>query len=521
MSDLTVIELEIVNRLLAAIAEEMGIVLRRAALSPNIKERRDFSCAIFDGQGELLAQAAHIPVHLGAMPLTLKAVTGAIQLRPGDCVISNDPFAGGTHLPDITLIKGVFLEGGRSPFFYLVCRAHHADVGGKVPGSMALTRSIEEEGVLIPPTLIWEGGRCKERVLDELLAAMRNAEERRGDLAAQVAALSRGEQRLLALVRQWGEERLKAAFDGLLRYGERVMRSLIAEIPPGEYEFTDHLDDNGMGPGAVPITLRMGVEGAGISLDFSASAPQQPTGINAVKSVTHSAVYYCFSCLLGGNYPHNGGTLRPLEIITRPGTVVDAQYPAPVAGGNVETSQRIVDCVLGALAQALPGRIPAASCGSMNNIAVGGALPQGGEFTYYETIGGGMGAGPQGPGLSSVHTHMTNTLNTPVEALEQAYPFLVEEYSIRRGSGGRGRHPGGDGMIRRYRFLAPATVSLLTERRKQAPYGLAGGRPGKRGVNLMRHKGETRRLPGKVVVQVEPGDAIEIRTPGGGGWGAP
>ncbi len=517
---MNVIEIEIVNRLLSAIAEEMGIVVRRAAFSPNIKERRDYSCAIFDSSGLLLAQAAHIPVHLGAMPLTMKRVLSSMQLKPGDVAITNDPFAGGTHLPDITLIRGVFASGGEGPDFYLVCRAHHADVGGKAPGSMSLADSIDDEGVLIPLTLLHERGKPDSALLDRFLSCVRNPRERRGDLDAQVAALRRGEARLLELVSQKGMQRLEPAFHELVSYGERVMRSVITEIPDGTYCFTDYLDDNGIGREPIPISVEITVSRGTVKLDFSSSAPQQPTGINAVKSVTHSAVYYVFSCLLGGGYPLNGGIMKPISVVTRPGTVVDARFPAPVAGGNVETSQRIVDTVMGALAEAIPERIPAASCGSMNNIAVGGEGPDGG-YAYYETIGGGMGGRPGGPGLSAVHTHMTNTLNTPIEALEQSYPFMVEEYAIRRGSGGKGRHRGGDGMVRRYRFLAPAQVSIMAERRRLAPYGVAGGAPGKRGYDIAVRQGRRERLRGKATFSVGPGDLVEIRTPGGGGWGAP
>jgi len=518
---MNIVEFEVINRLLSAIAEEMGIVVRRAAFSPNIKERRDYSCAIFDKRGELLAQAAHIPVHLGAMPLTIKAVTEQISLKPGDVIITNDPFQGGTHLPDITVVRGVFFHGSETPDFFLVCRAHHADVGGSAPGSMALASSIHEEGILIRPSLLYQNGELNQGLLEDFLARVRNPRERQGDLDAQVAALMRGEVRLKELVEQRGRQTLETAFQGLLDYGERVMKSVISEIPDGVYTFSDALDDNGSDAVPVPISVQISIRGDRSRVDFSGSAPQQPSGINAVKSVTASAVYYVFSCLLGGGYPINGGLMRPIEIVTQPGTVVDAAFPAAVAGGNVETSQRIVDCILGALAKAIPQTVPAASCGSMNNIAVGGYDSAGSEYAYYETIGGGMGARPGSPGLSAVHTHMTNTLNTPVEALEQTYPFLVERYCIRRGSGGKGLHPGGDGIIRRYRFLRPATVSLMTERRRLAPYGLNGGRPAKRGLNILIRKGKRIRLKGKTSVQVESGDSVEIRTPGGGGWGSP
>ncbi len=517
----SLIDIEVTNKMLTAIAEEMGIVLRKASFSPNIKERRDFSCAIFDARGNLLAQAAHIPVHLGAMPLTVKEMLGRFDFEPGDVIITNDPFLGGTHLPDITLMSGVFVPGTNRPFFYLVARAHHADVGGATPGSMPLTRKFEDEGVLIRPVYLRRRGKLETGVLSSLLSQVRNPEERKGDLDAQLASIFRGERRLLELVEHVGEKDLENRFAGLLDYGERVMKQAIGDIPDGTYLFEDSLDDDGLNNRPVPIRVEVKVMGERAIVDFSKSSDQVPTGLNTVRSVTVSAVYYVFFCLVGPGYPYNGGSLRPLTVITRPGSLLDAQYPAPVVAGNVETSQRIVDCLLGALSKAIPARIPAASCGSMNNIAIGGRLPDGGEFTYYETIGGGMGARPGADGLSGIQTHMTNTLNTPIEALEQNYPFLIEEYSLRRGSGGKGKYMGGQGIIRKYRFLALATVTLLTERRRLAPYGLNGGGSGMRGLNLFRPKGgeKSKKIPSKAHVKVYPGDIVEIRTPGGGGWG--
>ena len=510
------VEITIFNSLLAGIAEEMGIVLQKSSFSPNIKERRDFSCAIFDGQGRLIAQAAHIPVHLGAMPHTLEAVRQRLSLKPGDIIITNDPYAGGTHLPDITLIKPLFFEDELA--FFLTVRAHHADVGGITPGSMPLATDISQEGILIPPQPLYEEGRLNEAFWRSFLDKVRNPAEREGDLRAQIASLHRGELRLRDLVQRYGLSFLKERFDLLIDYSSRLMEKVIEEIPDGTFYFEDYLDDDGLSKDPIPIHLKLTVSGPRVVLDFSLSSPQIRTGLNAVRSVTCAAVYYVFFSLAKEELPHNQGAFLPLEIITKPGTVVDALPPAPVAAGNVETSQRIVDVVLGALAQALPEQIPAASCGSMNNLAFGGEY-QGQTFTYYETIGGGMGGRPGLPGLSGVHTHMTNTLNTPIEALERDYPLLVEKYDLRPRSGGRGRYRGGDGLVRRFRFLSPATVTILSERRRFAPYGLFGGQAGRRGQNVLIKQGKKKILPGKVTLEVNPGEVIEIRTPGGGGWG--
>ena len=518
----TPIDIQVTNKVVTAIAEEMGIVLQKAAMSSNIKERRDFSCALFDSSGNMLSQAAHIPVHLGAMPMTVKALKTVIDLGPGDVVITNDPFKGGTHLPDITLMSGVFAEGASRPLFYLLTRAHHADVGGMAPGSMALTRRLVDEGVLIEPALLKKGGEQCTSLIQTILKGVRNPEERKGDLQAQLASLARGEERLKELIRKEGLKTLYERVNPLLDYGERVMKSLISSIPDGEYAFEDFLDDDGIGNSPVPLRCRLIIDGSTAVVDYTESADQVESGLNTVKSVTASATYYVFFCMIGSDYPINGGSLRPITVKTRPGSLLDAQYPAPVAAGNVETSQRIVDTLLGALAKAVPELVPAASCGTMNNIAIGGTRPDGTTFTYYETIGGGMGASKGHPGLSGVHTHMTNTLNTPIEALEQSYPFMVELYSLRNGSGGKGLYPGGDGVVRRYKFLQAATVSLLTERRRLAPYGLEGGESGQKGANLFidAERGTVSQLPGKGIVEVKGGDAIEIRTPGGGGWGA-
>ncbi len=520
----TPVEIQITAKLLNSIADEMGLVLQKSAFSPNIKERCDFSCAVFDRNGRMLAQAAHIPVHLGAMPMTVKSILERFSLAPGDVVITNDPFSGGTHLPDITLMRGVYLPGGgNKPMFYVINRAHHADVGGVTPGSMPLARSLSEEGVVIEPALLVKEGRINRDMLGTLTSRMRNPEERKGDIRAQLAALERGNHRLCEFAAQHSASELEERISLLISYGRRIMENVIGEIPDGTFHFRDFLDNDGFNSKPVPIDVSVEISGIRARLDFSNSAPQLASGLNTVKSVTCSAVYYCFFCLVGQEHPINHGSLEPVEIITRPGTVLDALAGAPVAAGNVETSQRIVDCVLGALAQAIPDKIPAAGTGSMNNVAIGGTRPDGSQFAYYETLGGGTGARPGSHGLSAVQVHMTNTLNTPVEVIEQEYPLQILEYSIRKGSGGNGRFKGGEGICRRYRFLEPATVTLLTERRTLSPYGLYGGDPGSRGLNLFfsARAGKEKELPGKTHVQAEAGDILTIMTPGGGGIGRP
>lgn len=516
------IRLEVYKHRFAAIAEEMGVVLQRAAYSPNIKERRDFSCALFNARGEMVAQAAHIPVHLGSMPLSVAAALEGFDLAPGDVVLLNDPFRGGTHLPDLTMVAPVFVpvDGEEHLLGFVANRAHHADVGGMAPGSMPLAREIYQEGLIIPPVKLVEGGRRNEAVWHLLLANVRTPEERAGDLEAQLAANRRGAARLAELVAAHGWEEVTAAMDALLAYTERLTRRLLADLPDGIFTFTDYLDDNGLDDRPVPITVRVTIAGEEATVDFTGSAPQQPGSVNAVYAITLSAVFYVFRCLLGLDAPNNTGCLRPIRVVAPAGTVVNARPPAPVAGGNVETSQRIVDVLLGALAQACPNRIPAASQGTMNNLTIGGWDPERGRaFAYYETIGGGMGARPGKDGPSAVHSHMTNTLNTPVEALEFAYPLRVLRYEVRRGSGGRGRYRGGDGIVRAVQTLVPAQVSLLTERRRLRPYGLAGGEPGQPGENLLQRGDRVERLPGKGTFDLQPGDVLVIATPGGGGWG--
>ncbi|MCD6319883.1 MAG: hydantoinase B/oxoprolinase family protein [Candidatus Desulfofervidaceae bacterium] len=520
MSVSKAVELEIFNKILSSIAEEMGIVLRRSAFSPNIRERRDFSCAIFDTQGEMVAQASHIPVHLGAMPLTIQELLPQFDWQAGDVVITNDPFQGGTHLPDITLIKPVFIENKLS--FFLINRAHHADIGGKHPGSMAVTTHIDEEGILIYPRKLLSQGKSDKTFFEDLLGQLRNPLERKGDFEAQLASLNRGERRIQEIARRYGLKKLNVMAQALKDYSEKAMRHILAGLPQGVFTFTDYLDDDGIEAKDIPLAVRIEIKNTTVTVDLRQSSPQVKGSVNAPRAVTQAAVYYVFLCLLktNGEYPINHGCFRPLEILTTSGTVVDARYPAAVAAGNVETSQRVVDTILGALAQVMPKAIPAASCGSMNNIAIGGIHPQTNKaFTYYETIGGGMGARPTKDGLSGIHTHMTNTLNTPIEALEHDYPFMVESYRLRKGSGGVGLFKGGDGLVRSYYFLSPVSVTILSERRRHAPYGLCGGKPGRRGENILIRNGQECLLPGKVNLAVEPGDKLIIHTPGGGGWG--
>jgi N-methylhydantoinase B len=524
------IALEIFKNLFISVAEEMGVTLGRTAYSPNIKERRDFSCACFLADGGMLAQAAHIPVHLGAMPASVRAALEAFETwAPDDLVVLNDPYLGGTHLPDITMVSPVYVSEEESPSFFVASRAHHADVGGMSPGSMPLANEIYQEGLIIPPIKLVEAGRTNQAVMDIILRNVRTPVERRGDLAAQMAAHRVGQRRLQEIVARYGLEATLDYAHSLLTYAERLTRSAIARIPAGTYTFADELDDSGArepelasssaqhGP---RIQVAITVQGEGMIVDFSGSSPAVAGPLNAVRAITESATWYVVRCVAGADVPVNSGSFAPVQVSVPQGSLLDANPPHAVAGGNVETSQRVVDVVLGALAQALPDLIPAASLGTMNNLTVGGQDAQrGAPFAYYETVGGGAGAGPAGDGLSGVHVHMTNTLNTPVEALEYTYPFRVRRYALRRGSGGRGQHRGGDGLVREIEFLCPAAVTILSERRRSAPYGLRGGEPGASGRNVLVRDSEEQDLPGKVEIEVQAGDVLSLRTPGGGGWG--
>jgi len=582
------IELEVFKSLYHSIAEEMGAALRRTSFSPNIKERRDYSCAVFDSGGHVIAMGDHMPVHLGSMPMSVAA---AIQqskldhcpLEHGDVVMLNDPFRGGTHLPDITLVMPVYIAPphptkGRvpqvrarllganlgataakprqhmtSPDFYVASRAHHADVGGTYPGSMGPCREIYQEGLRIPPVKIMRGGKMVPDVLALLLNNVRTPEEREGDLGAQIAACQTGAQRLREICARYGLARTQIAATNLLDYSEELMRAFLATVPPGAYHAEDFLDDDGVDvkPIRIAVTISVGQTTKGTSrvetqpavspsastrkpaatIDFTGSDPQVQGAVNAVEAITYSACFYVFRCLLREDVPATAGLMRPIHVIASPGTVVNARPPAAVAGGNVETSQRIVDVLLKALAEAIPDRIPAAAAGTMNNLTIGGLDPRhndlknGGPrtpqpFAYYETIAGGMGARPSKDGVSGVHTHMTNSLNTPAEALENAYPVRLRRYSLRPNSGGVGLHTGGDGIVREIEVLTDAQVTLLADRRNRGPYGLAGASDGAPGRTIIiRQDGSEEEIPGKTSVRLRPGERVRIESPGGGGWG--
>jgi len=521
-------ELEIFKNLFHSTAEEMGAALRRSAFSPNIKERRDYSCAVFDGAGRAVAMGDHMPVHLGSMPMSVAAALNALDLGPGDIAMLNDPYAGGTHLPDITLAMPIWAEGRSGgakrrktqPAFYVANRAHHADVGGAQPASMGLSEEIYQEGLRIPPVALARGGKIQHDVLAILLANVRTPREREGDLMAQVAACRLGERRLQELLHRYGFTRTQFYLEALQLYSARLMKEALAKIPAGTYRAEDFLDDDGHS--SEPVRLRVAIKmGRGrATVDFNGTSSQRPGCVNAVFAITYSAAFYVFRCLLDESVPACAGLMDCVEVRAPEGSVVNARPPAAVAAGNVETSQRIVDVLLRALAQALPQRIPAASSGTMNNLSFGGIDPRTGEpFAYYETIAGGMGARPYADGLSGVHTHMTNSLNTPIEALESAYPVRVRRYSLRPGSGGDGKFRGGEGIVREIEFLCDVRGSILSDRRRLGPYGLAGGEPGQPGENQLTINGLRRKLPGKAAFTASAGSVLKIETPGGGGWG--
>ncbi|MEM4409531.1 MAG: hydantoinase B/oxoprolinase family protein [Candidatus Caldarchaeum sp.] len=512
-------ELEIIKNTLSSIAEEMGSLLVRASYSPNIKERRDLSCAIFDNKGDMVAQAAHIPVHLGSMSFAVKAVLDELSISEGDVFVLNDPYRGGTHLPDITCIAPVFMDGVLR--FFVASRAHHADIGGMTPGSMPLSTSIHDEGIVIPPSKLYDRGRLNDELFSQITHSTRDPEEREGDFKAQIASLELGVKRLKEVMGKYSTSKIIEAASELLNYSERLMRENIRLIPDGVYEFEDFLDDDGSGTEDIPIRVRIKIDGSKATIDFKGTSPQVRGSVNAPLSVTTSAVLYVFQSLAPQEMHLNSGPLRAIEIIAEPGCLLNPLYPAAVSAGNCETSQRVVDVVLGAMAKAIPDRIPAASSGTMNNITFGGVNPlTGREFAYYETIAGGTGAMKGRRGISGKHSHMTNTLNTPIEAIERELPVVIDTYSIRKRSGGRGRFRGGDGIVRSFRFLSNAQVTVITDRRKHPPYGLSGGGGGKPGLNVLKSKGKTSVLPPKATFRVEPGDVLRIETPGGGGWGA-
>ncbi len=518
------IELSVFVSRIESICEEMGAVLRRSAFSPNIKDRLDYSCAVFDGAGELCAQAAHIPVHLGSMAYAMAAIVKIQTWTRGDMLVLNNPYLGGTHLPDITMIAPVFTpqeaispqeaETIVQPIAFVVNRAHHADIGADTPGSMPLSNSLHEEGLIISPTYIMHNAQVDEQVLQQITANMSRPDSARGDFLAQISANQAGVARLNELIEQLDAERFSSALVHLNNYGERVARASLAKIPQGVYQFHDFMDDDGAGQENIKIALTISVEEQHIRLDFTGTAAQVKGNINCPLSVAAAAVYYVFRCLMPAQTPACAGTFRMIQIVAPEGCLLNAQYPAAVAAGNVETSTRVVDVVLGALAPAIGDKIPAASYGSMNNVAMG-SRENNDHWDYYETIGGGLGASQAFPGIDGVQAHMTNTLNTPIESLEYHFPLRITRYCLREASGGVGKHGGGQGLIREVEFLQPTQITLLTERRSHSPWGLAGGGDGQMGEN--RLDGEL--LPGKAFFIAQTGQKLSIKTPGGGGWG--
>jgi N-methylhydantoinase B len=501
------VTLSVLSASLSGIAEEMGAVLVRAAYSSNIKERRDCSAALFDASGLMIAQAEHIPVHLGAMPEAVAAVMHK-DLAPGDVFAINDPYSGGTHLPDITLVSPMFLDGGE-PVGFAVTRAHHSDVGGMSPGSMpSSSREIYQEGLIIPPVKLVSAGQFVSDILELVLANSRTRALRRGDLRAQIAANNLARQRIVELAERKGSEVLLSAFEDVLLYAERLTRATISELPDGEYEASGEIEGDGISEDDIGIVVKVTIRDDAMSIDFTGTAEAVAGNVNCPLSVTRSACYFALRALLPSGVPANAGTYAPVTVEAPAGSLVNAIAPSAVVAGNVETSQRIADTVMLALSSAAD--LPAQGQGTMNNLIIGGA-----GWTYYETMGGGQGASAAGAGSSGVHVGMSNTLNTPIESLELEYPMRVDSYELRYGSGGGGEHPGGDGLTRSIRVLEPATMSLLTDRRRHQPAGREGGRPGAAGRNLLNG----RELPSKVTLELESGDVVTVETPGGGGWG--
>ncbi len=500
------VTLSVLASALAGIAEEMGAVLIRGSYSSNIKERRDCSTALFDARGQMVAQAEHIPVHLGAMPEAVAAIKRR-NPEPGDVFAINDPYSGGTHLPDITLVSPVALEG--EILGYAVTRAHHSDVGGMRPGSAPSdSREIYQEGIIIPAVRLVRGGDYVDDVLDLLLANVRTPAIRRGDLRAQIAGNQIAEERVGELIERRGKEIVLAAFDEVISYTERRTREVIRDLPDGEYRAEDFMEGDGTADEDIPIRVKVRIKNDSMSIDFSGTSPAVRGNVNCPLAVTRSACYFALRVLLPGDVPANAGTYAPLDITAPKGSLVNAQSPSAVVAGNVETSSRIADTVLSALSGAAP--LPAQGQGTMNNLVIGGA-----GWTYYETIGGGQGASHKGPGPSGVHVGMSNTLNTPTEAFELEYPMRVERYELLYGSGGEGEHRGGDGIVRSVRVLEPASLSLLTDRRRHGPRGVEGGEPGRVGHNLLNDED----LAPKVSRELEAGDVVTVETPGGGGYG--
>jgi len=505
------IQLSIFSSRISAVCDEMGAVLRRAAFSPNIRDRLDYSCAVFDPQGQLCAQAAHIPVHLGSMAYAMADLVQCRHWLPGDMVVVNDPFQGGTHLPDVTLIAPVFVD--QQCVAFIANRAHHADIGAESPGSMPIGNRLEQEGLIISPTVLVENGEIQQGVLDWISAATHNRTITQGDFSAQISANRSGVKRIQELLAGMGIDAWLNALKILNDYAERMARAALQELPDACCEFDDLMDDDGQGNRDIRLHVCVTLNAGQVSVDFSGTDQQVRGNINCPLAVTAAAVFYVFRCLMDARTPACAGSFRLIQLVAPSGCLVNARPPSAVAAGNVETSSRIVDLVLGALARVIPDRVAAASQGTMNNLAMGARDKQGG-WDYYETIAGGMGAGKQGGGLHAVQTHMTNTLNTPIEVVEAAYPLRIRRYALRTGSGGNGRRKGGDGLLREYEFLAPAQVTLLTERRRHRPWGLLGGLEALAGENRLNGK----ILPAKAALVVKSGDRLEIATPGGGGF---
>ncbi len=506
------VELEVFRNVFVSITEEMGTLLKLSAFSPNIKERRDYSAALFTAEAESFALGAHIPVHLGAMPYSVAAALREVVMDEGDTVILNDPFLGGTHLPDITVISPVFYKGKH--VFFVANRAHHSDVGGSQPGSMPLAEDIYQEGLIIPPVKIEEKGKIREDILKLIVCNCRNPEEREADLRAQLAANRKGIERLKELLKKRGAQAIEYA-QHLVEYSKIMLEKRIERLPDGKFCFQDFLDDDGFGTKNLPIRVCMEKKGKELGIDFNGTGGQTKGGMNANPAIVASAVLYVLKVMLGEDLPINSGLLKPINIIIPEGSLLNPRRPAAMAGGNVETSQRVVDVLLGAFSEMLPDKAVAASQGTMNNVSFGGI-----NFAYYETIGGGAGASSDQDGASGVHTHMTNSLNTPVEVIEQSLPVIIKRYELRKGSGGKGLRRGGEGIIREYFFKKSARVSILSERRIHPPYGIFGGEAGKPGRNLLiRRDGKVEVLPSKVNIQIKRYESLVIETPGGGGYG--
>ena len=512
------VDLNVFRHLLASIPEEMGAVLRRAAFSPNIKERLDFSCALTGPEGDMAAQASHIPVHLGSVHVTGRHLLANVELHPGDLVLLNDPYRGGTHLPDVTLFAPVYAPGRKLPCMGVMCRAHHADVGGAWPGSMGPVHDLHGEGLVIPPVRLVREGCMDEDLLAMVLANTRTPDERRGDLLAQAAAVELGRDRLGGLFEEHGARRLLAATRALRHHAAKVTRDTIRTLPDGRFKAEASMD----GPGTPVIRVEVRKRDDRLIVDFTGTDPAVDAPFNANEAITLSAVFYVVRLLVREDLPTNSGCLDPVEVVIPEGSLLNARRPSPVAGGNVETSQRIVDVLLLALADAAPDRVPACSQGTMNNLTAGGCRADGSPFTFYETLGGGAGGGPTRCGASGVQSHMTNTLNTPVESLENSYPVLVRAYRYREGSGGAGTHPGGDGLVREIEAREAMRVTLLAGRRREGAPGVAGGDAGATGNDRVRRAGgRWTPVPDSGGVAVNPGDAGRVETPGGGGWGDP